>query len=325
MYTVADYGDMIADKERMRAYVGALERVVKPGSVVLDLGAGTGIFSLYACKFGASRVYAIEPNRAITLLPELARRNGFGDRIQVFAKKSSEVTLPEKVDVIVSDLRGASPLFNNHLSIVRDARERFLREGGVLLPERDTLMACLISAPEAYERLVGPWQDTGFDLSPCVDEVLNWAGTDHKTPFLPEHCVSAPRAWATIEYGTRTDDRASGSVVLRANHDVEVHGIATWFRASIWGDFGFENAPGNSMVYRRYFLAWPKPVFMRAGVEARIKLDALPGSDDYMFAWATEITQESGLLRFMQSNLLSVYAGVWQERADHRLAFSKRG
>ena len=58
MYSLADYGTMIADRVRLDAHAEALRRVVTPASIVLDVGAGTGVMSLLACKFGARRVYA---------------------------------------------------------------------------------------------------------------------------------------------------------------------------------------------------------------------------------------------------------------------------
>src|SRR5262245_28785524 len=60
MYSVSDYGSMMADDSRMKAYSEALRRVVNSESIVIDIGAGTGIFALLACRFGARRVYAIE-------------------------------------------------------------------------------------------------------------------------------------------------------------------------------------------------------------------------------------------------------------------------
>ena len=72
MYSIADYGAMIADEVRMGAFVRALRQAVKPGAVVIDIGTGTGIFALLACRFGARRVYAIEPSDAIQVAREIA-------------------------------------------------------------------------------------------------------------------------------------------------------------------------------------------------------------------------------------------------------------
>ena len=57
---IGGHGVMIADRVRVEAYRQALRRVVTPDSIVIDLGAGTGIFTLLACQLGARHVYAIE-------------------------------------------------------------------------------------------------------------------------------------------------------------------------------------------------------------------------------------------------------------------------
>src|SRR5580765_8329348 len=108
-YTVADYGAMIVDPVRMDRYVRALERAIKPGAVVIDIGTGTGIFALLACRFGARRVYAIEPDDAIQVAREIAAANGCADRIEFIQAMSTQVTLPERADVIISDIGGVLP------------------------------------------------------------------------------------------------------------------------------------------------------------------------------------------------------------------------
>src|ERR1044072_9811765 len=106
MYSVHFYGQMIADTPRMEAYAMALRRAVKPDSVVMDLGCGPGVFALLACKFGARRVYAVEPEGIIGLAREAAAANGFADRIEFFENLSTGITLSEPATVIISALRG---------------------------------------------------------------------------------------------------------------------------------------------------------------------------------------------------------------------------
>lgn len=125
---------MIADKGRMDAYVKGLRQAVKPDSVVVDIGTGTGIFALLACQFGAKKVYAIEPSDAIQVAREIAKSNGYADRIEFIQKLSTQVNLPELADVIISDIRGMLPLFQQHIPAIADARTRLLAEGGILIP-----------------------------------------------------------------------------------------------------------------------------------------------------------------------------------------------
>ena len=136
---------MIADSRRMGAYAEAIQATVRPGDVVLDLGAGSGICALLACKAGAARVYAIETNAAIRVARRVAADNGFAERIVFIEKDSRRVELPEPVDTIISDLRGVLPIFESNFAIVRDAKTRFLKPGGTLIPFRDSLYCAPIS------------------------------------------------------------------------------------------------------------------------------------------------------------------------------------
>src|SRR5688572_9108388 len=162
MYSIHSYGQMLADATRMDAYTAALRRAVKPGSVVLDLGCGPGMFALLACQMGVRRVYAVEPDNVIQLAREAAVANGFEHRIEFFQNLSSEITLPEQADVIISDLRGVLPWYQHHIPSIVDARSRFLAPGGILIPRRDVLWAAIVDTPDRYQELVAPWQSNGL-------------------------------------------------------------------------------------------------------------------------------------------------------------------
>ena len=123
MYSLHFYGQMLADAPRMEAYAAALRQAVTPDSVVMDLGCGPGVFALLACKLGARRVYAVEPDNVVGLAREAAAANGFADRIEFFDKLSTEIALPEPATIIISDLRGVLPLFQQHIPSIIDARE----------------------------------------------------------------------------------------------------------------------------------------------------------------------------------------------------------
>ena len=175
MYSLHFYGRMLADRVRTDAYAEALRRAVKPDSVVLDLGCGPGLFALLACKFGARRVYAVEPDNTINLAREAALANRFADRIEFFQSLSTEITLPEPATIIISDLRGVLPWFQHHIPAIVDARARLLAPDGVLIPRRDVLWVAVVEAADEYEKIVGPWQDNefGVDLSAGVSRITN--------------------------------------------------------------------------------------------------------------------------------------------------------
>src|ERR1700720_604614 len=129
MYSLKDFGDMISDSTRFKAYAEAISRCVRPGNVVLEIGCGPAIFSMLACNAGAKRVYAIETEDVIEVARQIALANKFADRIHFFQGDSRKTVLPERVDVIVSDIRGALPLFGGSVASLRDAKQRFLAAG----------------------------------------------------------------------------------------------------------------------------------------------------------------------------------------------------
>src|SRR5262245_17467881 len=113
MYSLTGYGNMIADRVRYEAYSHALQKAIRPGSVVLEIGTGPGIFAVQACRLGAARVYAVEPDPVIQVAREIAHANSCADKIEFIEGLSTRAELPVKADVIVSDLRGILPLFQS--------------------------------------------------------------------------------------------------------------------------------------------------------------------------------------------------------------------
>lgn len=289
MYGVADYGRMLADRVRVDAYTRALAAVIRPSSVVVDLGAGTGVFALVACQLGARKVYAIEPNDAVTLLPALARRNGFGDRIAIIQRPSTEVALPEKADVIVADLRGVVPLYEGNFPVVADARARFLAEGGVVIPAQDRLAAALMEAPELYQSIVGGWEGLSLDLAEARASVVNAFHNDRRHPLTREQLLSEPGTWATLVYGTLPPELVTGTVEHEATRDGLAHGVGVWFDTTLHGDIGYSGAPSEDRVYGRAFLPLERPVAVRRGDRVRITLSARRGADDHLWMWALRI------------------------------------
>ena len=74
---------MIRDRVRTEAFRRAIDSVVRPGDIVLDVGAGSGILSVFAARAGAARVYAVERTTVAVLAQELAAANGVAEIVQV--------------------------------------------------------------------------------------------------------------------------------------------------------------------------------------------------------------------------------------------------
>jgi protein arginine N-methyltransferase 1 len=301
VYRLIDYGSMLRDRRRLDAYTRALSAVLSPSSILLDVGTGVGTFSILACRLGAARVYAIERADVIAVAEEHARANGVADRIGFLQGTAAEVLVPERVDVIVSDLSGALPLFEEHLTTIIDVRERFLKTGGVLIPQRDRLFCAPISNADLYARIVGPWRSiAGVDLGAGETMALN---TPQAQVVTPDDLAAEPHCWATLDYATLDSPHVRGAADWTLASDREVHGIALWFESTLHADVVSGSGPWSpESVHATIVLPLLRSLSLRAGATLHFDLEAVLASGRYVVTWSAGTEQEPGT---RQSSFLS--------------------
>jgi protein arginine N-methyltransferase 1 len=310
MYSISGYGEMIADRVRVEAYASALKQAITPDSVVVDLGTGTGFFAVLACRFGARRVYAIEPSGILQVAKEVAFANACGERIEFIQDISTRVQLAERADVIISDLRGVLPLFEQHLLTIVDARTRLLAPGGVLIPLCDTLWAGVVEAPEQYSKHVGSWGEEryGLDIRAAHRMATN---TWRKARFSREQLLSKPQCWAALDYTTISTPHISGEAELTIERDGAAHGLSLWFDTTLCEEVCFSNAPGApEAIYGNAFFPWPTPVRLDTGDRVRVKLQANLVGDAYVWRWATQVLDQRATGRIKTSFNQSTFFGT---------------
>ena len=309
LYTLDQFAAMFADRVRMDAYTAAIEKSVHPGDAVLDLGCGPGIFALLACRAGARRVYAIDLSEAVEFGRQLARVNGMADRIHFLRGDSRQMHLPERVNVIISDIRGVLPLFSHAVGTLEDARTRFLTEDGTLLPSRDTLMAAVMGCSKHYQDIVSSWKSVPqLDLSSGLPLVLNTLYREH---LKPEQLLSAPQPWHTLEYTRGAKLPAEGQLQFRASRSATGHGIGLWFETQLLDGIGYSTEPRDGeTVYGHVFLPWLESVSLRERDPITIDLRAHLVGNDYIWQWETTIPASNGrpAVHFKQS---SFYGSVF--------------
>ncbi len=287
MYSVHFYGRMLADASRMDAYTAALRQAVTPESVVMDLGCGPGVFALLACKFGARRVYAVEPENIVGLAREAAAANGFSDRIEFFERLSTEITLPEPATIIISDLRGVLPWFEHHIPSIIDARDRLLARGGVLIPQRDVLWAAVVEADEEYGELVGPWRNQfDLDLSAATRLTTN---TWRKSRIKPGQLLTEPVRWTTLDYHEVNSPNIQAEICWQAAREGTAHGLAVWFDSELADGISFSNHPAApESIYGIGFFPFSRPVKVMEGDRMTVRLAADLVNDGYVWRWETD-------------------------------------
>ncbi|GJE92599.1 methyltransferase domain-containing protein [Phanerochaete sordida] len=175
---------MIQDKVRTATYATFILTTpeVFRDAVVLDVGCGTGILSLFAARAGAKRVFAVDASDIADKAQQIVKANGFEHVITVVRGKVEDITLPDgvtQVDIIVSEWMGYALLYESMLDSVLHARDRFLRPGGVMAPSETRMMLGLCEAGETFKERVEFWSDIyGFDLSAMATDVYEDAIVD---------------------------------------------------------------------------------------------------------------------------------------------------
>ena len=303
-YTIGNYGSMVRDENRTSPFARALRAGVTPDTVVLDIGTGTGFFALLACQYGARKVFAVEPDCAIEVGKRAAIANGYADRIQWFRAASLDIELPERANLMISDLRGVMPLLGAHVASISDARRRLLTADAVLLPRRDILRMAPIECAREYLLIADPWERNayGIDMGAGRDYVANsfW-----RAKIKAEDQLASAQTLCEIDYYNVTSPNVTGQAQWIAQRAGAMHGFCMWFDLDIGDGNSLSNAPGGpDLVYGHAFVPLLRPIDVSVGDRIEVSLQANLIGGDYLYRWQTRIGLPDGTLKgeFRQSS-----------------------
>lgn len=272
-----DYYEMMSDELRIDAYARAISAHVKPGDVVIDLGAGLGILSLFAARAGAEKVYAIEKSDAAQLALQIAKANDFEDRIEIVAENSKTFEIPERADVLVSETLGSFGIDENTLDFTWDVRERLLKPDAILIPRRLALWLAPSSNTQVRERADFWSKVGGFDFSPAREEILSKMSV---VTVEPSELLADPELYAAVDL--RRHRRATIDQKLRfaITRQGTLQGVVGWFQAELADDIVIDTSPmAPTTHWKQASLPLPKPIDVIAGDYLELFLRIGPESD----------------------------------------------
>jgi protein arginine N-methyltransferase 1 len=272
---------------RLAAFESAICSVIRPGHIVLDLASGTGILGLFACRAGARRVYSIEEGGICTVAREFAKANGFSDRIIFIKGFSTHVELPERVDAVVADQIGNFGFNAGVLQYFADARKRFLKPEGVMIPRQMDLIMAPVEVPELFGQ-VEFWatRPAGFDLSPALALAAN---TGYQVNLSPENLCGEPGLVARLCLNHPSTEPFHGELGTTISRCCTMHGLGGWFVAQLADGISMTNSPLSPGRIQRRQIYFPlnRSVDVKPGDCVRVRIVVRPA--DALVNWNVEV------------------------------------
>ncbi|HXG89489.1 MAG TPA: 50S ribosomal protein L11 methyltransferase [Vicinamibacterales bacterium] len=289
-----EHRQYLADTVRLDAFARALTATVRPGDVVLDLASGTGILGFLACQAGAARVYAVDQGPIIGLARQLAQVNGLSDRITFLRNHSEWVTLPEPVDVVVTDQIGRIGFDAGLFEYLIDARDRLAKPGARLIPRRLDLwfVPC---EHEELRSVVEFWQAPVARLSLDPAHAIARA-TGYPRTIEHRHQLSAPQRLTSSDLTQPCPLFIEGRGEFVVSRDGCIDAIAGWFRAELAADVWMTNGPEHPRIDRRHAMLAVNPgIAVSAGDVIAVTVSFRPTTT--LITWALEVRSASGEVR----------------------------
>ncbi|TQD89945.1 hypothetical protein C1H46_024500 [Malus baccata] len=275
--------NMLQDYVRTGTYYAAVieNRVDFNGRVVVDVGAGSGILSLFAAQAGAKHVYAVEASEMAEYARKLIAGNPLlGQRITVIKGKVEEVELPEKADILISEPMGTLLINERMLETYVIARDRFLQPNGKMFPTLGRIHMAPFSDEYLFVEIANKalfWQQPnyyGVDLQPLYGSAFQGYFSQPVVDAFDPRLLVAPSMSHVIDFTKISEeDLYEIDIPLRFTAAVgtRVHGLACWFDVLFDGSTvqrWLTTAPGAPTTHwyqLRCVLA--QPIYVMAGQE----------------------------------------------------------
>lgn len=265
---------LIADHVRNTAFAEALAKVIVKGkTVVADIGAGTGLLGLMAAKLGAREVYLYETAEVAAVAEAHLKANG-ARNCHLIPCHSTEMHDPPQVDVIVSETLGNYALEEDIIETLNDARARFLKPGGLILPASITQFASPVTSQRIADEL-SVWDHTGFGIDLSIAKTMSLNNAYVRT-LQPDELLGGTanaKVWDTVDLTRPAKANRKGEASWTLDLPATIHGFATWWTAGLASGITLSTAPDAPATHwEQLYFPLASPIEGKSGETVALSL-----------------------------------------------------
>ncbi|WP_433366490.1 hypothetical protein ACQPZX_37830 [Actinoplanes sp. CA-142083] len=285
------YDAFDAADDRHRAYRDAV-RAAAPGKVVVDIGTGRdALWAVEAAHAGARHVYAVEADPHFAArAAEAVESAGLTDRVTVLPGLSTDLALPTRAEVCVSEIVGNIATAEGAIPTLDDARARLCTPTCLWIPFRIQTFAAAVDLSAAGALSLAA------ESRPYLHAIFDTTGA----PFDPRLCLAGPAGDTLISSCVPLEsvtfeafesppppDRPwipsdeQSEATLRIALDATMTGILLWARVAVSARGGREvdALSGDTRAWAPVYVPLPAPAAVTAGDHLTLAL-ARTTSDD---------------------------------------------
>jgi 2-polyprenyl-3-methyl-5-hydroxy-6-metoxy-1,4-benzoquinol methylase len=286
------HSDMVYDEERVNRYALAINQQVNRGDVVVDIGTGTGLLAFLCIRAGAKRVHAIERSTAINWAKLLADHHHLSDKIIFYSGDSRNISLPEKADIVISELIGHMAFEEGMVESLYDAKSRFLNPQGAIIPRNVSLKLAPVYEVDIYNTYIDRWENAwGIEYSLLRKYAVR---SCYLTEIKSEDLMAIPQTLFSVDF-MKNDDMPDlkGTAQFRITRTGNVSGIALWFDAVLSPEVLLSSGPWKRTHWMQCFAPMEKSLSVKAGDKVSIYINMeLCNKHNSSFNFEFEIKKE---------------------------------
>jgi len=285
---------MLKDETRTLSYQTAINELVNPGDVVVDVGCGTGVMSIFAARAGARKVYAIESTPIASIARRIVTDNNLSHVIEVIEADATSIQHDEPADLLVSECMGNFVYSDAMLGVVHKCH-RLLKPNGLCCPSSITTWL----APTFIEPIFGAfswWERPHYDIDFSAAQ---------QAAFNETHNILCPSAQllrgAPLEFGhiimNQHQPTVARMMTWTFTEPGPVDGVLGWFCADLSPSVQLETGPGVQTHWGQVF--FPTPTFdAKPGDRLEFQLQIVSDVRDLPhYVWQGRVVDVAGRTR----------------------------